>query len=93
MTFNYDNVATPWLGSYGEVPFHLDYPELSMSGAVLATAAADPDFPALSFMGRKVAYQTLVEEVERTARAFYARACVSWSACPTCPRPSIASTA
>ena len=72
MTFNYDNVATPWLGSYGEVPFHLDYPELSMSGAVLATAAADPDFPALSFMGRKVPYRTLVEEVERTARAFYA---------------------
>ena len=72
MTFNYDNVATPWLGSYGEVPFHLDYPELSMSGAVLTTAAADPDFPALSFMGRKVAYRTLVEEVERTARAFYA---------------------
>ena len=72
MTFNYDNVATPWLASYGEVPFHLDYPELSMSGAVLATAAADPDFQALSFMGRKIAYRTLAEEVERTAHAFYA---------------------
>ena len=72
MTFNYDNIATPWLGSYGEVPFHLDYPETSMTGAVMATATAEPDFPALSFMGRKITYRTLVEEVERTARAFYA---------------------
>ena len=67
MTFNYDNISTPWLGSYGEVPFHLDYPELSMSGAVLKTAVAEPDFPALSFMGRKIPYHKLAEEIDRTA--------------------------
>ena len=72
MTFNYDNISTPWLGSYGEVPFHLDYPELSMSGTVLKTAAAEPDFPALSFMGRKIPYRLLAEEIDRTARAFHA---------------------
>ena len=49
MNFHYDNIPAPWLGSYGEVPFHLNYPEISMSGAVYATAAAEPDFPALSF--------------------------------------------
>ena len=72
MTFNYDNVATPWLGSYGEVPFHLDYPETTMAGAVMSAAVSDPDFPALSFMGRKISFSRLMEEVDRTARAFYA---------------------
>ena len=72
MNFHYDNIPTPWLGSYGEVPFHLNYPEISMSGAVYATAAAEPDFPALSFFGREIPYHTLVEECDRTARAFHA---------------------
>jgi len=71
MKFNYDNIATPWLDSYGEVPFHLNYSDTSMSATVLATAAADPDFTALSFMGRKIPYRLLSEEVDRTARAFY----------------------
>lgn len=71
MTFNYDNISTPWLDSYGEVPFHLDYSDRSMSGTVLETAAADPDFPALSFMGRKIPYRTFAEEIDRTARAFF----------------------
>ena len=38
MHFNLDNIATPWLGSYGDVPFHLEYSDKSMSGAVLETA-------------------------------------------------------
>ena len=72
MTFNYDNISTPWLDSYGEVPCHLDYSDRSMSGTVLETAAADPDFPALSFMGRRIPYRTFAEEIDRTARAFFA---------------------
>ncbi len=72
MTFNYDNVATPWLGSYGEVPFHLDYDEVSMSEAVLKNAEKEPDYPALVFMGRKISYGKLAEEVDRAARGFYA---------------------
>ena len=72
MTFNLDNVATPWLGSYGDVPFHLDYDEVSMSEAVLKNAEKEPDFPALVFMGRKISYRTLAEEVDRAARGFYA---------------------
>ena len=72
MTFNLDNVATPWLGSYGDVPFHLDYDEVSMSEAVLKNAEKEPEFPALVFMGRKISYRTLAEEVDRAARGFYA---------------------
>ena len=72
MHFNLENVKTPWLGSYGDVPFHLEYSDKSMSGAVLETAAADPDFPALSFMGRSITYKEMAAEIDRTARAFYA---------------------
>lgn len=73
MHFNWDNdIKTPWLGSYGEVPFHLEYSEKSMSGAVLETAAADPDFPALTFMGRIIPYKEMAAEIDRVARAFYA---------------------
>ncbi len=71
MTYNLENVATPWLEHYGDVPFHLTYSDKSMADTVLETAAADPDFPALSFMGRKIPYKALAAEIDRTARAFY----------------------
>ena len=70
MTFNLENVATPWLSHYGEVPFHLNYSDSSMADTVLDTAAANPDFPALSFMGRKIPYKRMAAEIDRTARAF-----------------------
>ena len=72
MHFNLDNIATPWLGSYGEVPFHLEYSDKSMSGAVLETAEKEPDFPALTFMGRSIPYKEMAAEIDRVARAFYA---------------------
>ena len=72
MHFNLENVKTPWLSSYGEVPFHLEYSDKSMSGAVLEMAAQQPDFPALTFMGRAISYQEMAAEIDRVARAFYA---------------------
>ena len=35
----------PWLKSYGEVKFHIDYPKGSMSDVVLATADRYPTKP------------------------------------------------
>jgi len=61
----------PWLSSYGVVPFHLNYSEKSMSGAVLDTAAREKDFPALAFMGRKIDYTSFAENIDIVARAFY----------------------
>ena len=58
--------------SYGEVPSHLDYLEKTMSGAVLATAEREGDFPALAFMGRKISYSTMARHIEEVAKAFYA---------------------
>ena len=72
MTFDYSNVSAPWLSSYGDVPAHLDYSEKTMSEAVLDTAAAEGDFPAMTFMGRKIPYSELAENIELAARSFYA---------------------
>ena len=40
-------LKTPWLNSYGDVRFHLDYPKSSMSRVVLDTATTYPENIAL----------------------------------------------
>jgi Acyl-CoA synthetases (AMP-forming)/AMP-acid ligases II len=72
MRYGLDNVATPWLDSYGEVAPNLDYSEKTISGAVLDTAAREKDFPALTFMGKATSYTRLATEIDRVARAFHA---------------------
>ena len=72
MRYKYDNVATPWMNSYGEVAPNLDYSEKTIYGAVLERAAMEGDFPALTFMGKATSYTRLAEEIDRVARSFYA---------------------
>ena len=64
-------LKTPWIGSYGDLPFHLKYSEKSMSGTVLETAAREKDFPALSFMGRKISYTEMAEHIDNVAKSFH----------------------
>ncbi len=61
----------PWLAHYGKVPHHLEYPTGSMSDAVFAVAARLPDAEALSFMGRRISYRAVAEQIKRTAAAFH----------------------
>ena len=63
---------TPWISHYGDVPFHLEYPEDSMSAVVLATAEKYPKLPALSYMGRIIPYSLLEKNIKATAKAFSA---------------------
>ena len=72
MRYKLDNVAAPWLESYGEVAPNLDYSEKTISEAVLERAAQEGDFPALTFMGKATSYTRLAAEIDRVARAFYA---------------------
>ena len=65
------DIKTPWLKSYGDVKFNLDYSDKTMSGAVLETARNNPDFPALAFMGRKISFSELANTIDVVARAFY----------------------
>ena len=72
MKYNIDNIAAPWLESYGGVAPKLDYTEKTMSEAVLERAAEEKDFPALTFMGKATSYTRLAQEVDKVARSFYA---------------------
>lgn len=72
MRYKLENVATPWLESYGEVKPNLDYSEKTISEAVLETAAREGEFPALSFMGKTTSYTRLAEQIDKVARSFYA---------------------
>ncbi len=72
MQYKLDNVATPWMESYGGVAPNLDYSEKTISEAILETAAKEKDFPALTFMGKATSYARLAEETDRVARSFHA---------------------
>ena len=72
MQYRLDNVATPWMSSYGEVAPNLEYSEKTISGAVLERAAMEGDFPALTFMGKATPYSRLAVEIHRVAKSFYA---------------------
>ncbi len=65
-----EELKAPWLSGYGDVPFHLDYPNLSMSRVVLNTASKYPSQIALSFMGKKTNYRSLARMIEICAKAF-----------------------
>ncbi|MBP5372768.1 MAG: AMP-binding protein, partial [Clostridia bacterium] len=60
----------PWLSSYGDVKFHLDYPKGTMSEVVLNTAEKYPDQTALSCMGSKISFKKLKSKIISTAKAF-----------------------
>lgn len=72
MQYKLENVATPWLESYGEVAPNLDYSEKTISAAVMERAALEGDFPALSFMGKACSYTRLSAEIDKVSRSFYA---------------------
>ena len=54
--------GAPWLANYGDVPFHLEYPNVSIADAVLKTAEKEKDFPAISFMGKTSATPFLLKK-------------------------------
>ena len=60
---------TPWAGSMGSIPMHLDYFEGSMFEAVEAIAEKYPNYVAFDFMGKSTTYKKLVQEVETCAKA------------------------
>lgn len=61
----------PWLKSYGEVPFHLTYPDFSISDALFESARKYPNQVALTFQGRNTKYKKLVPQIKKAAKAFH----------------------
>ncbi|MBQ7953855.1 MAG: AMP-binding protein, partial [Clostridia bacterium] len=67
-----ENIKTPWLQYYGDIPFNLEYPEHSMYDAVEEISKKYPDYTALTFMSKHISYSSLVKSIDATARAFKA---------------------
>jgi long-chain acyl-CoA synthetase len=59
----------PWLRFYGDVPASLEYPEVTLYEAVLASARRLPDAIAVDFLGGTLTYRELVGEIDRCADA------------------------
>ncbi len=64
-----ETVKTPWKDHMGDVPMHLDYFEGSMFEAVKAIADQYPKNVAFDFMGKSTTYESLVQEIEKCAKA------------------------
>ena len=68
-----DNARTaPWLSSYGEVQFHLDYPDFSISDALFESARKYPQQVALTFQDKDTTYAKLVPQILEAEKAFKA---------------------
>lgn len=63
------NVKTPWYGSLGGVPAHLDYFDGSMFEMVVSIAKKYPHYVAYDFMGKKTTYKQLIQKIEICAKA------------------------
>jgi long-chain acyl-CoA synthetase len=84
----------PWLQFYGSVPTSLSYPECSFAHAVQRVAAAQPDAPALIYLGTVISYRRLLHDVERCAAGLAHLGIGAGDrlliAMPTSPQPIIA---
>ena len=60
---------TPWESSMGPVPMHLDYFQGMMVELIEQTAERYPNIVALNFMGTRITYKELVENIHKTAIA------------------------
>lgn len=63
------SIRTPWYDSYGSVPKHLEYPDVSMVALVEKSANEHPDLAAYEFMGRKTTYRSFMEDIHTCAKA------------------------
>ena len=73
MTYTQEELKiAPWLNSYGEVPFHLDYPDISMSDALFESARKYPDQVALTFQEKDTTFAQLVPQIQQAEKAFRA---------------------
>ncbi len=66
------DISTPWLKSYGDVKFNLDYPDGSMADVVIAVADRKQTRTALSCMGTEISYKKFKQKIISTAAAFAA---------------------
>ncbi len=60
----------PWLKNYADVKFNLEYPQCTISQAILNSAEKFPNQPALSFFSIDIRYKKLKKSIFKAAAAF-----------------------
>ena len=83
-------VKAPWKPFIGDIPFHMEYDKGTIFQAMEECAQKFPDYIAYEFMGTKVTYRKMLEQVRLCARAYKAIGvrqgdCVTL-ALPNCPQ-------
>ena len=66
------NEKAPWLRFYCGVPEHLEYPDTTMFGLVERAAKRYPGLTACTFMGERISYAEMIEDIRLCARGFKA---------------------
>jgi len=62
-------IKAPWIPSYKNIPFNLEYPDISMFEMVERSAKKNPDLYAYDFLGVKCTYRNFVLKVHLCAKA------------------------
>ncbi|GHU74398.1 long-chain-fatty-acid--CoA ligase [Clostridia bacterium] len=65
-----NELKAPWYKYYKGVREHLDYPDISIYGALELAAEKYPENTALNYFGSLFSYKKLIEDIEKCARAF-----------------------
>jgi len=63
--------SAPWLKFYGDIPHHLDYPDLTLYQIIAQTAKKYPTNCAYEFMGKKTNYRAFLQRIDTAASALY----------------------
>ncbi len=86
--------SKPWLKYYGDVPHHIDYPEVTMYEALVQTAEMRPDALAYDFLDTTATYRQFITDIDRCADALAVLGLKEGDrltiAMPTCPQAVIA---
>ena len=64
-----NNIKTPWLKYYKDVPSHLNYPKGTMVGYFLEAVARFPEDIAIEYYGRTYTYRAFYEMIRDTAKS------------------------
>ena len=62
------SASAPWRNYYGNTPFSLDYPHLTMYQLLQKNARQHPDNTAYVFMGKETSYTSFLNRIEAAAK-------------------------
>ena len=83
-----ENAARPWFSFYGDIPWTVPVPEVTLYGAFAEAARRNPMLHALEYMGAKLTFAELLALID-TAAAALARGGVGKDDCVTLALPNV----